>query len=171
MNLVLVKALATSISGLCSQLLTELADGAPPLPTPVPPLPPLPPADTGPRNGWDACSSMLVVASREGWPGHAGRPFDRFDYVRGIEGLYVGAGRREDPIFEGRPDQLEADIRDLCRSDKGRAWLADPENRARTGVFYVRLAGFRPVERLPDGTLREYEGPTANGGGGPGEER
>lgn len=127
-----------------------------PLPT-MPPLPPLPRANSGPRNGWDACSSMIAIASREGWPGHAGRPFDRFDYVRGIEGLYVGADRREAPIYENQPDQCEADIRDLCRSDKGRAWLADPENRARTSAFYVRLAGFKPVERLPDNTLREYD--------------
>ena len=123
----------------------------------LPPLPPLPPADSGERNGWDACGTLLDAAAREGWPAHDGRPFNRFDYIRGLEGMYVGAHRREAPIYENRPDQLEADIRDLCRSDKGREWLKHLENRAVTGVWYVRLAGFKPVERLPDSPLREYD--------------
>lgn len=105
----------------------------------------------------DACAALIDVATREAWPGPHERPFSRWDYVRGLEALYVGASRREPPIYENRPQQLEDDVRWLCASPRGREWLADLPNRAVTGAAYVRLAGFKPVERLTDDSLVEVK--------------
>ncbi|MBK8916388.1 MAG: hypothetical protein IPM64_17625 [Phycisphaerales bacterium] len=110
-----------------------------------------------PPPAFAACSSLIDAATREAWPGPHGHPFSRWDYIRGIEGLYVGAPRREAPRYANRTQQFEDDVRWLCASPAGKTWLAVPENRAVTGAEYVRLAGYKPVERQRDGSLREVE--------------
>lgn len=102
-----------------------------------------------------ACGLLVDTATREGWPGPHGHVFSRWDYVRGLQALYQDAGGIPAPRYENKPQQLEDDIRWLCASDPGRSWLARLENRAVTGAAYVALAGHKPVERMPDGTLRE----------------
>ena len=103
------------------------------------------------------CATLIDIATSEAWPGPHGRTFSRWDYVRGLEGLYVGANRRDPPIYENQPQQLEDDVRWLCASPRGREWLGHLENRAVTGAEYVRLGGHQPVEKLPDGTLVEVD--------------
>jgi len=120
--------------------------------------PNLPPALSG-------AVRLIDVATAEAWPGPRDRPWSKWDYLRGIRTLGVGGHAQAEPIYplERHLQQFEDDVHALAASEKGRAFLAAPENRVGiattylTLAAYLTLAGVRPVSRLPDGTLREYE--------------
>ena len=113
----------------------------------------VPPALTG-------AVRIIDRATTEHWPGPRDRPWSKWDYLTGLRILGVG-GRLEyvDPIYpmETHAEQFEADVCWLAASDRGRAILANMEDRVGVDAKYLALAGFKPVERLPDGTLREYD--------------
>jgi hypothetical protein len=106
---------------------------------------------------FDACVQLIDAATRECWPGPRGEPWSKWDYLPGIRQLGVGAPPPKDPKYplERHSQQFEDDVHWLCSHDEGRAWLAHLENRAVTGADYVRLAGYKPVKRLPDSSLVE----------------
>lgn len=114
--------------------------------------PNLPPALSG-------AVRLIDVATAEAWPGPRDRPWSKWDYLRGIRTLGVGGHAQAEPIYplERHLQQFEDDVHALAASEKGRAFLAAPENRVGIATTYLTLAGVRPVSRLPDGSLHEYE--------------
>lgn len=113
----------------------------------------MPSAFTGAKGLWEA-------ADRESWPGppeNGGGRFSKWDYLEGLQGLYVGALRREKPRFylPDNPDKFEADVRWLGFSPRGRQWLAHLENVALLSREYCGIFGVRPVTRQRDGSLVE----------------
>lgn len=96
---------------------------------------------------YDACRGLWEAAQRAG-------AFSIWAYIG--PGMQIHAGQITNPA---RPDlqALEDAIVALGLSPWGQTWLAHLENRAIVSPVYLRRFGFRPVERLPDGTLREYE--------------
>ena len=110
----------------------------------APPVAP-PAANTG--NAYDACKSMWKAAESAGL-------FSIHAYIG--PGITQGAGQIWAPVHAD-PLALEQAIRALGWGTWGQSWLANPENRAVTDPAYVRMFGFKPVERLPDNTLREYD--------------
>lgn len=97
--------------------------------------------------GWYACTSMRQAAEAAG--------VANFSVLIG-GGIKQGAAQLYQDF---RPDLLliEKVIVNLGKSPWGQDWLSDPENRAVTAASYVRMFGFKPVTRQPDGTLVEVE--------------
>jgi hypothetical protein len=94
---------------------------------------------------FDGCSSMREAAQRAGL-------FNVHAYIG--DGIQQGAAQMYQHLALDHV-ALETAIRALGRGAWGRGWLARLENRAVTAPGYVRMFGFKPVERKRDGSLVE----------------
>lgn len=96
---------------------------------------------------YDACRTMLRAAEREG-------VFQITALLGG--GIKPLAGQMYQDF---KPDLqlIEDSIIALGKSVWGRNWLTDLGNRATVAPSYIRMFGFKPVERRPDGVLVEIE--------------
>lgn len=146
MDLATIKALLDQLAA----AIAALEAGAPTIPATSDPEyaveldlagnPKMPPA-------FDGCHGMWEAAQRAGL-------FSIHAYIG--PGIQQGAAQMHQTVALDHV-ALETAIRALGRGAWGREWLSNLENRAVTAPGYVRMFGFKPVERLRDGSLREYD--------------